>query len=494
MRRVTAWFVLPTLIMGIALGVIFAKDFHMTVSFDAKTRPALGESADRPILSGADMRTAIIDVAKNAGPAVVAISTSKAVEMPTFRNPFFQPFQNPDEEDPFSPREDQSSPTSKATYLGSGFIVSKDGYIVTNAHVVKGMDEIKVELQNGRTYDAKLIGISEPYETAVIKVDAKGDLPTLRFGDSDKVQVGEWVIAIGNPLGEKYTVTQGIISATERSFSPVLRTDVLQTDAAINRGNSGGPLLNLDGEVIGVNTAIETPNGGSVGIGFALPSNDVKYAADQLKGGGKVEVGYLGVEMQNVTEEQADAFSMKEAFGVFVSRVAEDSPAQAAGIQSGDVLTEIDGKRIENSRALRDIVAHKRPGSSVNLKVLRDGKERKITVKIGSFDEARLDTEPAAEEVSKDEWGMKVRSLTPDDAKRWRISPPEGVIVLDVGIGSPASKAGVEPAMVVTKIQNEPIHNYDDYRRAMKKYKDSKSLQVWVKLPGNYLNVLILKR
>jgi len=445
-----------------------------------------------PLTSATDLRTAITQVVKAVGPAVVNISTKKERKgiSQRFRRFFGEEFPFPEiPEEPAPPQES----------LGSGFIITPDGYIVTNAHVVKGVDEINVKLTTGNSYEGKLVGLSEPFDIAVLKIHTNETLPTVAFGDSDALEIGEWVVAIGNPYGFDHTVTQGIISGFGRSSSMLnLRVDLLQTDAAINPGNSGGPLVNLRGEVVGVNTAILSI---AQGISFAIPGNIAKRAADEIIRTGKVEIGYLGVWMTDITEDEARSFGISEKSGVFISKVVEDSPAAKAGIQAGDVLLKYQNEKIKDSRDLREKVTLTPPGTRVDIELLREKTRKTVSVKIAPLPKEEQEIsgeEPPPEEKEQEEkskeWGMTVSTLTPEDAEALGISPVEGVLITRVEVGTPASRAGLEPNQVIIKIEGQRIQNLEDFRKVMKKYQNATTLDLQVKQQDNFLRHLILKR
>ncbi len=443
-----------------------------------------------PLSSTSDLRTAITQVAKVVGPAVVNIGTKKGRKGISQR---FRRFFG--EEIPFPEVPEEPAPPEQS--LGSGFIITPDGYIVTNAHVVKGVDEINVKLTDGNSYEGKLVGLSEPFDIAVVRINAKETLPTAAFGDSDALEIGEWVVAIGNPFGFDHTVTQGIISGFGRPMLN-LRVDLLQTDAAINPGNSGGPLVNLKGEVVGVNTAILAS---AEGISFAIPGKIARRAADEIIRTGKVEIGYLGVWMQDLTEEAARSFDLPEKFGVFISKVEQDSPAEKAGIQAGDVLLKYQGEKIKDSRDLREKVVRTPPGTPVDITLLREKTQKILSVKIASLPKQMQETpeeegppeEEGQEEKSK-EWGMTVKTLTSEEAKDLGISPVEGVLITRVELGTPASRAGLEPNQVIVQIEGQKVQNIGDYRNLMKKYQNATRLGLHVKQENNFLRYLILKR
>jgi len=404
-----------------------------------------------------DLSTAISKVAKGNIPAVVHIDVIQRKEVV---NPFY-PFEN----DPFF-RYFFGGPQMPRKFkqelrgLGTGMIMDKNGYILTNNHVVAGANEIKVLLASGERYPAKLIGTDPKTDLAVIKISADKPLPHVTFGDSDKVEVGQWVVAIGHPRGLDQTVTQGIISAKHRRgiMDPSSYQDYLQTDAAINPGNSGGPLLNLQGEVIGVNAAIVTQSGGFEGIGFAIPSNMALHIAHELIAHGKVRRGWLGVSVQDLTPELAEAFHVKENKGAVVADVEKDGPAEKAGIKRGDIVISYNGRPVADASSLRNMVALTPVGKKVELDILRKGKRKTITVKVGSLEEAlkmRLSS-------LKERLGVEVRPVTRKDMERYGLQSRQGVVIIWVDPKGPLGKAGFEVDDMILEINGEAIREVDD--------------------------------
>lgn len=410
------------------------------------------------------------DLAERLLPSVVNIQTTQTVEggqlrpnipVPEEFQEFFRRFGQPDGETP--PRQ--------ATALGSGFIVSTDGYIVTNNHVIEGADSISVILHDDTELKAELIGTDEKTDLALLKVETTHSLPAVPWGDSAKARVGDWVVAIGNPLGFGGTVTAGIISARGRDIRSGPYDDYIQTDASINRGNSGGPLFNMDGEVVGINTAIFSQTGGSIGIGFSIPSNQAKSVIAQLREFGRTKRGWLGVTIQPVTEEIAESLGLKSASGALVSTVQEGSPAQTAGIQSGDVITSFNGREVPSSRRLPQMVAETPVGSEVAVSVWRQGKSVKLGVTLGEleqFEQASLRSgggsdreDPARSAVEG--LGMSLAKVTAETRQRFGLADGvEGVVVLDVKADSEAASKGIKPGALVLEIAMEPIREPSD--------------------------------
>lgn len=354
---------------------------------------------------------------------------------------------------------------------GSGVIVSADGYILTNNHVISGVDEITVVMADGEQFDAKVVGADPQTDIAVVKVDAK-DLPAAKLGDSDKIEVGEWVLAVGNPFELQNTVTAGIISARGRSgintMSASAYEDFIQTDAAINPGNSGGPLVNLDGEVIGINTAIATRTGGNMGIGFAIPINMAKQVMEQLIDTGKVTRGWLGVIIQTITPELKEQFNLKTNEGALVGDVDEDGPAKKAGMRRGDVIVEFQGEKIKDVNHLRNLVAATKVGTMAEVKVNREGKLTTLRVKIGELPAKAVAMGRQEGGGFEGEWGFEVTNMSP--SLRDHLGLPEGqggVVVTSVSATSDAYEKGLRKGDVVIEANRQPVSNVDDFNRAM---------------------------
>jgi len=412
------------------------------------------------------------NLAKKVGPAVVNISTEHNVKSSEFQ--FRGPMGKNDQFEDFFKKffGDQVPREYKQRGLGSGFIISKDGLVITNNHVVEKADVIKVKLSNGESHDAEVVGRDPKTDIALIKIKGGGSFPFLPLGDSDKIQVGDWVLAVGNPFGLESTVTAGIISAKQRNIGAGPYDDFLQTDAPINPGNSGGPLVDLDGEVIGINTAIVASG---QGIGFAIPSNMANNIIAQLRDSGKVVRGWLGVMIQRITPELEKSFNLKDDQGALVADVPEDSPAAKAGIKRGDVIVEFNGKAIKEWSDLPSMVANTKVGETVPVKVMRDGKEKVFDVKIGELKEEM--TAAAGEERHEEaKLGMTVEEITPDVAARLGIEKEEGVIVTRVDENSPAAEAGLRPGDIIKEIQREPVKDMDSYNNLINKLEKGNAL------------------
>lgn len=418
-------------------------------------------------------------VSEKASPAVVFIEVEKELKgSPAsfrggmgpglFRHFFFGPGMGPGmgPQGGMEPMIPNQGPVPMGQ--GSGFIISSDGYIVTNNHVVGEADVVKVSLSDGRKFEAKIVGTDPQTEIALIKIDADG-LPTLPLGDSEKVRVGEWVLAIGSPFGLSHSVTSGIVSARGRGNVGIVDyADFIQTDAAINPGNSGGPLINMNGEVIGMNTAIVSRAGGSDGVGFAIPVNMIKYIVDQLRDHGSISRGFLGISIQGLTPELAKWFGTDEQHGVLVADVAKDSPAEKAGLQRDDVILELNGKPVEELGAFRSHIATTPAGKDVELTLLRDGERINKTVEIGTLpgEQMAMNTKPG--EKSRTELGLAVEGLTDELAQRLGYEGESGVVVSQVEPGSTAAMAGVKPGALIKEVNKKPVNNPREFQEALK--------------------------
>lgn len=404
-----------------------------------------------------------VQLSKTLSPVVVNIATTQVTEgSQGFGSPF-------GEEDPFnefwrrffggpSPRGPQRQKS-----LGSGFIIDRDGSILTNNHVVENAQKIVVKLADEREYEAKVVGRDQKTDIAVIKINARNNLPVASFGDSDRLEVGEWVMAIGNPFGLDHTVTAGIVSAKGRVIGQGPYDSFIQTDASINPGNSGGPLINLRGEVVGINTAIFSRTGGNIGIGFAIPINLVKELLPQLKGRGKVTRGYLGVLIQKVTPEIAESLGLEKARGALVASVSKDGPAERAGVKVGDVIVEFDGKEIKDSNDLPLVVARTAVNKAARLKVLRDKREVMLSVTVGELKEEEV----VASAAEKGDLGLTVQRVTPQVAESLGLEKAEGLVVTGVEPGSAGDEAGLRRGDVILEVDRKPVKTVAEYRKVV---------------------------
>ncbi|MDJ0777109.1 MAG: DegQ family serine endoprotease [Gammaproteobacteria bacterium] len=424
--------------------------------------------------------TEIVDDAKDS---VVNISTkskpkrssARDFEMPEIPEdtPFGELFEKFFDRDEFNRRRDSQS-------LGSGFIISRDGYILTNHHVIDGADEVIVRMADRNEYTARIIGSDEASDVAVLKVDGV-DLPTLKIGDSDDLKVGEWVLAIGSPFGFDATVTAGIVSAKGRSLPSDNYVPFIQTDVAINPGNSGGPLFNMDGEVVGINSQIYSRSGGFMGLSFAIPIEMAVDVANQIKETGKVSRGWLGVLIQEVTRELAESFGMDSPHGALVARVLENSPAAEAGLKVGDVIVEFNGKKVIRSSALPPMVGRAKVGTESRVTVIRDRNARSIDVLIAQLPTTITQaayTPPEAEAGVNSALGMKVETLSQEARKRIKVEA--GVEVTEVDDTGPASDAGIQEGDVITMIDNREVGSLDDFESITGDLESGKSVALLV--------------
>jgi len=446
----------------------------------------------------AKLSASFAPVVKRAAASVVYVYSTKTVKHPLgpelrpfFDDPFFRRFFG----DQFGESEPRPKPrTEKQQSLGSGVIITKDGYILTNNHVVDGADEVKVALlDEKRDYTAKLVGRDPQTDLAVLKIDAK-NLPPITMADSDKTEVGDVVLAIGNPFGIGQTVTMGIVSATQRGGMGIeVYEDFIQTDAAINPGNSGGALVDTEGRLVGINTAILSRSGGNQGVGFAVPANLARHVMDQILKKGRVERGYLGVSIQDLSPELAKEFDVPKGEGALVGGVTDGSAASEAGLQSGDVIIEFNGKPVEDSRSLRLMVGQTSPGAKVPLKVLRDRKEKTFTVTLKEMPDKLLAGEPGAVPGGDTEALRGVTVTDIDAAARRQFNLPgglSGALVANIDADSAAFAAGLRQGDVIQEINRKPIRNAEDAVAATKNPASKRTLlRVWSRGGSRYLVV-----
>lgn len=452
------------------------------------------DTRQNALQSLSQLSAGVAEVARTVTPAVVNISSTRIIKQkgeaasdPFFNDPFFRQFfgdQFFKQQLPPRERREQS--------LGSGVIVSANGYILTNNHVVEHASEIKVLMSDKREYSGKLIGTDPKTDVAVLKIEATG-LPAVPWGDSDKLQVGEYAIAIGNPFGLNQTVTMGIISAVGRANVGIADyEDFIQTDAAINPGNSGGALVNVKGELIGINTAIFSQSGGYMGIGFAIPSNMVRAVMDSLIKSGKVVRGWLGVSVQEITPELAKQFGLSSTKGVLVTEAEAGSPAARGGLTRGDVITSFDGKAVTDSAHLRNQVAGTRVGKKVPVTLLRDKKELSLEVTIVELPAKVAKSQKEREATESVLAGIEVQDLTARLRKELDIPKDlNGVIISDVRQGSSGEAAGLQEGDLIEEVNRQPVRNFVDYTKATRKVKVGENVLLLVFREGTHLFVTV---
>lgn len=462
-----------------------------------------------PSLAWAEtMPISFADLVDEHGKAVVNISSTK-VQKPPQHFPGRPPFEGLPPGHPFEDFNDlfeffRGGPERgerKAQSLGSGFVIDPKGYIVTNNHVIDGADEIIVTFDDDTEYEAEIIGTDKKTDLAVLKIEADKDLPYVIFGDSDHSRVGDWVVVIGNPFGLGGTVTAGIISARARDINAGPFDDFIQTDAPINRGNSGGPMFNMDGKVIGISTAIFSPNGvGSVGIGFAIPSGMAKPIIDQLKKGKDITRGWLGVKIQKVTDEIAESLGMKETEGALVAEVIEDSPAEKAGLKAGDIILSYNGHHVSVMKKLPRIVAETEVGQEVKVIILRDGKQKTLTVDVArmddSIEEKMMDDKGEMPEDMEGEpvLGMYLETVDASNRKKYRLPKgTEGALVIAIEPGSAAMERGLMRGDVIVKVNHNKVTTPAQVEEGIEEAEDKgrKAVLLLVQRSGDTLFVAV---
>ena len=470
------------IIAGLIMGLALAQSQNPVSS-------SLTLTTATPTLEGLRMEDAIINVANSVGKAVVSIGIEHTAKIPkTKRFYFSQPFGN---ESPTGKDEqfrhffddffgEMPEREYKQMGLGSGVIIDPQGYILTNEHVVNEADKITVTLSDGREFKGEIKGQDPRADLAVIKINAH-NLPYATLGSSSNLKIGQWVVAIGNPYAfamqnPEPTVTVGVISAMHRALGRTLSqernyNDLIQTDAAINPGNSGGPLVNLKGEVVGINVAIFSTTGGYQGIGFAIPSNSAKRIMDKLIAGKKIVYGWLGITVQDLSDDLAKYFNLPDKNGVLVAKVLENSPAQKAGLKDADLIRQFDNKTINNVRELLNIVSESEVGKKIKVVVIRDKKELTLEVEIGLRPEEPSEATPAVTAESQNWRGIRIEDLTPENISRFKIEEKKGVVVVDVDPESLADAAGIIPGDVILEINKQPVNNATDYEKVTKQVK-----------------------
>lgn len=461
------------------------------LSFILIANPGLSISASLP--------GNIPDLVEQQGPSVVNLYSTKTIknsllnsdpryhdnqEVPDLLHKFFG-LPMPD---------NQPQPERKTQSLGSGVIISADGYIVTNNHVVEGSEEIKVRCTNHEEYDAEIIGRDPKTDVALIKIIPRSSLTYAKFGDSEKIRVGEWVVAIGNPFGFENTVTAGIVSGKGRSFGSGPYENFIQTDASINMGNSGGPLFDLNGDLIGINSVIFSRSGGNIGLGFAIPINMVKNVVEQLKEHGSVTRGWLGVMIQHVTADLSEEFGLDRPIGALVGEVMPDSPADKAGIRQGDVIIEFMGKEITRMTTLPSMVAQTSVGTKAKMTVIRKGKRKKIDITVGELKEDQADSSSSASSGINQKLGITVQELTLELAKTLGIDDHEGLIISNVASASPAAAAGLERGEIILEINQKPVKTVREFYDILEKIKAGSNILLLTKREKHTRFVVVKNR
>ncbi len=475
---------LLVLLIGVLLGGVF---YHLLYE---KVEHPVSRPYSPPVVSRKIAQTSkdFSDIVRVVSPSVINISTTRVVkkDLDSFsREPFFDFF------DPF-----HNSPKKwKEQSLGSGVIVSPDGYIVTNNHVIEQAEEIRVTLYDGRTFMAKVVGVDTKTDLALIRIKAK-NLPTIPWGDSRKLSVGEFVLAIGNPFGLSNTVTMGIVSAVGRANVGIADyEDFIQTDAAINPGNSGGPLVNIKGELVGINTAIFSRSGGYQGIGFAVPSNMARTIIEQLREKGRVVRGWIGVTIQDLTPELARNFGLDSPSGALVSDVFRGSPAEKAGIRRGDIIVEFSGEKIPTVSTLRNMVAQSRVGHEVVVKLIRNRKKMNFKIKIAELPDEFTEIASLKKGVPEDEnplSGLTVAELTNSIARQLGINPAEGgVVVVSVEEGSPPERAGIKKGDLIQEVDRRRVQTYEDWKDITSALRGAESVVVFLNREGRRFYVAV---
>ncbi|MEF8822638.1 MAG: DegQ family serine endoprotease [Desulfohalobiaceae bacterium] len=425
-------------------------------------------------------------LAQKAGSAVVNISTVKTVETSERLREFFSPFKDNPYFDEFFKKFFEDQPRQeKRNALGSGFIISDDGYIVTNHHVVAKADKVQVSLRESEeTLDAEIVGSDEETDLALLKVDVDRELPSLEFGDSKTLEPGQWVVAIGNPFGLSHTVTAGIVSAKGRVIGAGPYDNFIQTDASINPGNSGGPLLNLQGEVVGINSAIVAQG---QGIGFAIPSSMAEDIISQLKEYQTVKRGWLGVTIQDVDEDTAQALGLSEPRGALVASVKEGDPADKAGIQPGDVILEVNGQTIEGARDLTRIIGQMAPEEEARILLWREGEKKEVTVEVGRRDKQLAQDEQEQEPPEAGVQGMRLRQLRPEEARSLGMQSPRGLVITGIQQGSASHQAGLRSGDVILQANGRAVSEVQEFKAVLEQSREKGVVLLLINREGQNL-------
>jgi len=497
------------IVLAVSMGLIVLGGIMvpalLNVLAEPAGRPAIAMTAEAntkaeeplpPIPADVDrLSAAFREAAKRAKPAVVAVTTTQTVASPygDMGDDFLRRFFGLGPEG--TPRGKGPTRKFQRQGLGSGVIVDPDGYILTNNHVVEEAQEIAVHLADGREFKAKVVGADPPTDIAVIKIKAE-NLPVAQLGDSDKAEVGDWVLAIGSPFGLEQTVTAGIISATGRSNVGITDYEqFLQTDAAINPGNSGGPLVNMRGQVLGINTAIASRSGGYMGVGFTVPVNLAREVMNRIRETGHVTRGWLGVSIQRLTHELAESMKLKADQGVLVSQVMEGGPAEKAGLKAGDVILEFAGKPVKTPSELQNTVAWIAPGTKADVVVLRDGKRHSLKVAVETRPEQpeAMAAAPGAPANLK-ALGIEVSNVTPEAAQKYGYKSGQGVLITNVEAGGLGALAGLRPGMLILQVDRQKVSNVAELREIMAKADIAKGIPMLVRVGDRQMFILLKKR
>ncbi|MFZ0392155.1 MAG: DegQ family serine endoprotease [Calditrichia bacterium] len=473
------------ILFGVIIGLGLSAEFNLNLNSHADASPqtvpfrdTFDPQTDPGVRDLQQISQTFANVAEMVNESVVTITTEKTIQMGSqfqqlpFNDEFFRRFFGV----PDNPNQERVQ-----RGLGSGVIVSSDGVVITNNHVVEDADKIVIRLMDGSEFDAEIKGTDPATDLAVLKIDAK-NTPAIQFGNSEEARVGEWVLAIGSPLSQNlaHTVTSGIISAKGRTglFSAEQYEDFIQTDAAINPGNSGGALVNLRGQLVGINSAIASRTGGNMGIGFAIPSNLARKVMKDILEKGRVMRGWLGVSIQNVNPDLARALGLDRPTGVLISGVQENTPAKKAGLKAEDVILELNGRKVDNTAELRTRIASAGPGSKVDLKIIRDGKSRNIDVTLGELPE---DQQPMAEKQQRNEKvGIQVADNSSEMRRQFQLQTSDGVVVTDVEQGSIAMESGLRPGDVILSVNRKEVDNAKDYNKMIEDLKAGDSVLFYV--------------
>lgn len=491
------------IVIGVIIGLVISLNFNKTTPISSQT--FFVESDSENEIGYKEYSKPFIEASNKVKPATVFIFTEKLITLQDRRQDPFRDFFDDDffrrffgdrfGDVPQQRRERQY----RQRGLGSGVIVSPDGYIITNYHVVQNADEIKIQLFTEEEYNATMVGYDSKTDIAILKIEGS-DFPYAKLGDSNKLEIGEWILAIGNPFGLSYTVTSGIVSAISRSGIGVADYEnFIQTDAPINRGNSGGPMINLNGDVVGINTAIYSQTGGNLGIGFAVPINMVKKIMVDLIEKGKVVRGWLGVYIQDIDSDMAEQFNLPNSQGVLLSQISKDSPADRSGLKRGDVIIEFDGVKISNTSQLRNVVASTQIGKPVIVNVIRDGKTKEIEVTIAAQPDdmevaALTDNDLEENKTVFEDFGFTVSQLNNDLAKKFNFTENEkGVIIVNIERNSIAQIGGLREGDIIVEINRKPISTIADLRKNLQDSKNDKSVLFLIKR-GNVAVYIVINR